>query len=417
MMYWKGVFALVALAYFLIQVHADASRHPPGCHPRPNPCDATREGHHSPTRGFDCYGSYSISRDVSQCAPLHYRRCGPIDIMDLRADDIGLIMALGDSFPAGFAAYNLSWTNTEDYIEFRNISYAMGSASGANTLANLFSHYLGREILGASPGTTLYPFCGDAPCPPNTIVLNSTAANLNAAISASQASDFSWQLEYLLPLLRTYHSKTWKVLTIYMGSNEAGLDPCNTTHVPPTNPASPLFFEHKLRQTLETLRAHVPKLVVYIVQNLDNAFQSDYVANFTQCDISAPFRDFLSPCSLVPGGNAVVSSRIRANNAVMAKVAKSYSVRDRHGKLRPRYDDFAVVALSAFGNTQIGTDIDIDFFSLFDCGHPNPLGHSLIAAGLWNEMFDRSIPHRHPVISMNTPLYCPCATDRLKVVS
>jgi hypothetical protein len=82
----------------------------------------------------------------------------------LRADDIGLVMAMGDSITAGnrivettisyvlifsiaFAAHDTDLFN--GFIEYRSDSWSIGADPTANTLFNFFSHFNSNAQGGA----------------------------------------------------------------------------------------------------------------------------------------------------------------------------------------------------------------------------------------------------------------------------
>ncbi|KAK9765225.1 hypothetical protein K7432_006603 [Basidiobolus ranarum] len=69
------------------------------------------------------------AKDISQCPRLTPRSSVPTSVGDLRADDIKVFMALGDSITAGFAAKGIQndrFLSFKSFYENRGASYAAG---------------------------------------------------------------------------------------------------------------------------------------------------------------------------------------------------------------------------------------------------------------------------------------------------
>ncbi|RUS14747.1 LOW QUALITY PROTEIN: hypothetical protein BC938DRAFT_477243, partial [Jimgerdemannia flammicorona] len=211
--------------------------------------------------------------NITSCPKLTPRTTTPTNVRDLRPDDIKVVMAIGDSITAAFAAKGLAAgtiLNINNLNENRGVSYAAGGLkltispnlhfwirtwplqdSGATTLPNFFGHYTSN--LGASVGDHLVEVCFGILCPPYQY--HPSRDRLNAAQSGALAHE----VEYLIPQIKATSGidmkNDWKFLNLQIGSNDLYLsctDPFGLL------PADAL----KIIDALETIRKNVPRVVV-----------------------------------------------------------------------------------------------------------------------------------------------------------
>jgi len=124
-------------------------------------------------------------------------------------------MAMGDSLTAGMSAKD---TNVLSLKEYRGLAYSIGGDSGVTTLPNLLKPYLPSGFpIGLSTGI------GER---------TSSGNGLNAAVSGSINSDMPAQAQWLVQQLKANSriniNTDWKVLTIWIGSNNL-CDVCDNT--------------------------------------------------------------------------------------------------------------------------------------------------------------------------------------------
>uniref|UniRef100_A0A6B2LLB3 Triacylglycerol lipase n=1 Tax=Arcella intermedia TaxID=1963864 RepID=A0A6B2LLB3_9EUKA len=149
------------------------------------------------------------------CTPTGRSPQKPTDARDLLPADIDIIMAMGDSLTAGFGADSTHLFNL--FVDYRGSSFSVGGAKSideCSTLANILQVY-NRNITGYSTGA------GEA----------EEKAKLNVAVTGSRSRDLLKQVHVLRDRLQAYDMKQWKMLTIFIGSNDlcgSCFDPLNS---------------------------------------------------------------------------------------------------------------------------------------------------------------------------------------------
>ncbi|KAG1227124.1 hypothetical protein G6F35_002683 [Rhizopus arrhizus] len=176
-----------------------------------------------------------VSADVisiSECPKLAPRTSAAKDVTDLRIDDIQVVAALGDSAMAGFAMMGVT-TKEEtpgviefdfDFVrEFRGNSYGIGGDTGAVTLANFIKHY-SSNVSGASTSSHLVSLCYGPFCVPYLSRYRPAKDNFNAAQYGAIAMNLNYELDYLIPRIKSHfsspeqYSTAWKMITLQIGS-------------------------------------------------------------------------------------------------------------------------------------------------------------------------------------------------------
>ncbi|KAI9243256.1 hypothetical protein BY458DRAFT_141020 [Sporodiniella umbellata] len=109
-------------------------------------------------------------KSIDDCPKLSPRNSGPKDVTDLRADDIEVVGAIGDSIMAGFAMLGVNHDqggtgilNISTVLEARGRSYGIGGDPGAVTIANFIKHY-NPKVQGASVLDQVTSFCSAKDC-------------------------------------------------------------------------------------------------------------------------------------------------------------------------------------------------------------------------------------------------------------
>ncbi|EIE82858.1 hypothetical protein RO3G_07563 [Rhizopus delemar RA 99-880] len=140
---------------------------------------------------------YSLSLpSISDCPALPKRPLST-SVLDLRADDIKVIVALGDSVTAGLAA-----------------------DPDAQSLANYLKHYR-EDLIGASVGVDEARYC-----PATFFCLDPlhhpSVDHLNAAQTGATTAGLPDQVNYVLKYIgpRTRLINEWKMINLYIGYND-----------------------------------------------------------------------------------------------------------------------------------------------------------------------------------------------------
>ena len=327
-----------------------------------------------------------------KACPLLKPKPYPTNVRDLRIDDIGVVLALGDSITAGlnseFAFGDYSETNpcpkAPVQLEFRGSSYATGADDGIFSIGNAIKHY-NPNVIGLSKGQTSMEICYGIYCPVGTKwrPFNSTVNGLNAAESGAWANsqDLTNQFSYLSLFYKTFvppPANPWKLAIITIGFNNACLACISSLQT--------LFFtadqyEYNLLQTMERLRLEYGKMVVL----LQTPFQFNTLRGIMyENPICKALHD--SPkgkrgcrCVTTDEGVAKMDLLIQEYAARAAKVSNEYRAKN--------YDDFAVVNDAGLFNTNIVNVTAPEILSGMDCLHPNIHSHQRMAVSMWNNIF------------------------------
>jgi lysophospholipase L1-like esterase len=202
------------------------------------------------------------------------------------------------------------------------------------------------------------------------------------------------------------------MVTLFIGMNDICDSHCSVDFPPPDKLGSPEFFEAQLRTAIERLRGKLPKTVINLIQLMNITQLDEWTNGKPHCKNAEWMRRYLCPCLKTEEGRKTISNRLFAFNAVIEKVAKSYTkaqaaslyeidvdydmdpgnmVQFEIGSLKkidevhqvPKYKDFAVILSPTVRNLNLTKEVPIEFVSEFDCFHPSVLGHESIAIALW----------------------------------
>jgi len=276
------------------------------------------------------------------------------DVNKLQPGHIKVVMSMGDSITAAMSAKDTTVINLREY---RGISYAIGGDTGVVTLPNLIKQYspTGGYPIGMSTGIGQRTIAGNG---------------LNAAVSGSINSDMLGQAQWLVAQLKANSKinlkEDWKVLTIWIGSNNI----CQVCNDAANNNA--LNYEKNIFLALEHLYANVPRLFVNLLSNLDITQLYDF--NSGACGILHPYE---CPCpssrsALVRQG---VKSVIKEYVATGISIAANYTARN--------HKEFAVVVQPFLSESVV---FNRSYISAADCFHPSAIAHQLAGISLWNSM-------------------------------
>jgi len=258
---------------------------------------------------------------------------------------------MGDSITAGMSAKDTSVLSMKEY---RGISFSIGGDAGAITMPNILKQF-SPSVIGFSTGIGKRP---------------STGNGLNGAESGDINLDMYSQAQWLVNAMKTDKrinlNEDWKMLTIWIGSNNL----CDVCDNDARNNADD--FHTNLVQALDYLRENVPRLFVNLLSNLD--ITQIYDIKDGMCGILHPIA-----CACAASSDASVRANVK-------KVNLEYQVRAQ--QIADLYNSdtshqFVVVAQPFLTNSKVSSR---SFLSAADCFHPSLASHQYASVALWNNM-------------------------------
>lgn len=338
------------------------------------------------------FGGFNLS-DFN-CPPLPARD-SPTNILDLRPNDISVMLAMGDSITSAFGIMG-SWN------ESRGRSFSIGGDEDAVTLPNLFRHFTDK-LVGFSLGTNAAQVCYGGNCPP---IHYSTMDSNNGAKSGSLTFDMvSSQVNYLIRQVNQKPdmnvAQDWKVLTLMIGANDLCAS-CtfNLTYLSADD------YENNLMGTLERIRTSLPRTFVNIVGGFNVSQAYDLSLKIPRCKNATRELYVQCDCLFEPdAGNLreLIDSRMTQFNQRAEKVATYYH--------RKAFDNFAVVFQPFATQTHI-SDLPSSFLARLDCFHPSRPAHEAMAIALWNSMLTPAANKKTHLDMSDTPI-CPTESTLL----
>ncbi|XP_004349482.1 phospholipase B1 [Capsaspora owczarzaki ATCC 30864] len=309
----------------------------------------------------------------------------PTSVHMLRPGDIKVVAALGDSLTAAYAAMDPSIDGM--LYEYRNISWSVGgggSLAEQITLPNILKEY-NPDVTGFSTSV-------------NTLFQIPPTAGLNVAVSGAIATGLPAQARSLVNKTKSDPTidweKDWKVVTLFIGGNDAcALCLNETLH-------SPQFIRDNIEAALDILLEGLPRTLVNLVELLD--VTQLFEVHDDMCDA---LHQQLCPCL---GG--VNDTTIRAN--ISATIVEYQRAVAELAQL-PKYnshENFTVVDQPFFSKTKIplladNVTPDRSYFAV-DCFHFASIAHEASGLALWNSMVE-PVGHKRTDWKIGEPLECP----------
>lgn len=374
--------------------------------------------------------------DAFPCPVVQPAKPAPTDATDVHPAHVSVVIAMGDSITAGFAAEGffakslllakrppIAAQNSESQrkltklqaapFEFRDVSFSGGKGSSAHqTLPYVLSQY-NTSLEGFA---TKCGFSGCMPQLPSTGYKKELTNGLNVALTNAH----SWQLSPQVAELQkqgeniSNFDNRWKLLTIMIGANDlcdghlTGFEACdgNATNAKYIGDR----YETYVRNTLTALRDSMKNIIVQVVSLFSVASVKAARGKSWYCWAK---KAVLNECNCLErpstGGDGDVSSEQLARLD-----ATTQDMNERLEKLTAEFNlqrpDFGVINVVTAKNQAIP---DISWLSGLDCFHPSALAHSAFATGLWNSMFQKE---RVPApLSTSTPLFCPTSDSVIQV--
>ncbi|KAL2098467.1 hypothetical protein ACEWY4_004947 [Coilia grayii] len=303
-----------------------------------------------------------------QCPDMSPSPSVPTSVERVKAADIKVIAALGDSLTSG-VALNAS-SILEIPIEYRHLSWSIGghgSYQDVITLANIVRLF-NPDVLGPAPANTV---AGK----PTT--LQQTGFNL--AISGANTQNFTELTRKMINTFKNYSglnfTEDWKLLTVLIGLNDI-CDYCkNKTLFSVDN-----FINH-INESLQMMMDEVPRLIVNMVQlPIIQSLRQVQKPTFA-CQLQRVF----CSCLILPEANSTELTEL-------VELNRQFQVRLEELIQSGRFfkNDFAVVLQPYLARIDVprlpnGT-VDFSYFAL-DCFHFSLKTHQEMAKRLWNNMF------------------------------
>nr|XP_035946060.1 phospholipase B1, membrane-associated [Halichoerus grypus] len=295
----------------------------------------------------------------------------PTSVHTLRAADIQVVAALGDSLTAGNGIGSKPDDLSDVTTQYRGLSYSSGgddSLETVTTLPNILRKF-NRNLTGYAVGT------GEA---------NDTNAFLNQAVPGAKAEKLMSQVQTLVQRMKDDHRvnfhEDWKIITVLIGGSDL-CDYCTDSNLY----SAANFFDH-LRNALDILHREVPRALVNLVDFLSpSVLRQVFLGNPDRCPVQQA--SMLCNCVLTPRESSQELARLEA-------ITQAYQSSMRELVGSGRYDtreDFSVVLQPFFHEVRLPLladgRLDMSFFAP-DCLHPSQKFHSQLSRALWVNMLE-----------------------------
>ncbi|CAO0790875.1 unnamed protein product [Mucor circinelloides] len=320
--------------------------------------------------------------NIASCPALTPRTTPAKDVTDLRIDDFKIVGALGDSIMAGFAMMGVDYEgagilNLSLVSEYRGNSYAIGGDTGAVTLSNFIKKYQ-PKVQGASILSHIVSFCQGDTCGFPATLYRPLRDNLNAGQSGAVAMNLDYELDYLIPRMKSYilstsYKNDWKFITIQIGSN----DQCASCNSSITDHVTAAAYGQYVEAAIERIKAEIPKTVVNLLGTFKVSGVFPLSAGQAYC-VPNGILENKSECSCSSSAEnlAKMDALSDAYNEQLQTIANKYKGQP-NGTFAVMYSP-APIDISSF---------PIDALSNVDCFHPSLKGHQWIAKSFWNQLF------------------------------
>lgn len=297
------------------------------------------------------------------CSP-HQRKAKqtPSSVHQIRASDIKVIAAMGDTFTLGLGARATSLNGF--FTNYEGISWSIGGGSYLNktttTLPNIISQF--NPALKGAPGKSSS---------------NGIDVDLNVAFAGASANDLQDQAIDLVSRLKIMKGidfkNDWKLLTVWIGTE----DLCQVCK--DADKFSPSSFIKYFMRMLSYLQKKVPRLFVNLVPPMNVSSLHQLYGERTQ---SCEILEWNScPCLKSAVERKRVSETVKEYKNLLDELVNS--------GLYDTKENFAVViqpALQGLPRTQNGSLVT-SYFGL-DCLHFSASGHAAAALALWRNMLE-----------------------------
>ncbi|KAI9362779.1 hypothetical protein BD770DRAFT_315966 [Pilaira anomala] len=327
----------------------------------------------------DLYNGTEVPIDIG-CPFLTPRTEAATNVHDLRPDDIKLVIGLGDSVMAGFAAKGIqdeTFFTIKNLYENRGISFAMGGDPDAMTMPNILNYY-SHDLYGASKGDHIISICfGNQICPKGQY--RPKIDVLNAAQSGARSLNLFHQLDYIEDELEELYESglasptDWKLLTFFIGSNDICHSCTEITSLPPAFSVNALAAVERIRTSMSNVLVQI----VGMMRVQDIVIQSSNYVAYCQPIKGSSFigHDHECECSHSDTNRTIMSDVFPHYNTALEGIAEHYkSISDE------TQSTFAVVYQPLLVDIM---SFPIEAISNIDCFHPSALAHAWLSKMYW----------------------------------
>jgi phospholipase B1 len=274
------------------------------------------------------------------------------DISQLKPGHIKVVMAMGDSITAAMSAKD---TNVVNLHEYRGISFGIGADPNVITVPNLLALYTAPGYpIGSSTGIGKR----------EALATNGLNAAASGGLNVDMIGQAGWLVQHLVANTKINVAEDWKVLTVWIGSNNL----CAVCKNESLNNAAD--YTKNLITALDIIQKNVPRVFVNLVANLDITKLYEFTTGL--CSI---LHTYECPCPQNKNTRELVRGVVKNYQTAANQIAAHYASKN--------LKDFAVVVQPFLIDSPI---YDRTYLSAADCFHPSGLAHSVLATALWNSM-------------------------------
>jgi phospholipase B1 len=304
-------------------------------------------------------------KDILDNCPNISAYTAPSSIHQLRINDIGVIMALGDSITAGFGIKGTAGLLNE----YRGRSWNIGGDPYQITLPNFIKYYQ-PSVTGYSTKYHFLEICDENIC-------DSThypqLDYYNSAQSGAITSKLMNQINYLRNRISDEDKEKWKMINLLIGGN----DLCSVCE---DDNFKPELFEIHLRDTLFELRNSFDKSLVnmILIFKVSDIYQISQQSQYCR-DIHSILPSEC-PCAFSnPTKRALMDYYTKVYQNITYQVVHEVNTVSLN-------TNFTIVIQPMFAMADI-SNFTVDFLSTLDCFHPSLTAHQAMSISLWNNLF------------------------------
>jgi len=242
----------------------------------------------------------------------------------------------------------------------------------------------------------------------------------NAAQTGAMSSNLGMETTYLLHQVRHHRlvnvTQDWKLLTVFIGSNDICQFGCKQDGLKPGETGSPEAFETKLWLNLERIRERLPRTLVVFLPLPDISQAAWFSKRHRRCILAQPMLAMECPCAVIGGEEGLWEMRLMTAdlNGRIERVAARLNEAARLAQPDRSRRSFAAFLLPFLRETDWRDDIPQHFLAKLDCFHPSNTAHKSMAMAYWRSLF-LAAGERPVRMGEETAVYCPTEDDRIIV--
>ncbi|KAJ3306658.1 hypothetical protein HDU76_004770 [Blyttiomyces sp. JEL0837] len=335
---------------------------------------------------------------MPDCAKLEGRGSAPSSVHDLRADDIQIIMGIGDSVMAGMNSRTILAQQIANRFlnEDRGVNFATGGDNDSISVGAMFRQF-NPYMKGLSYGTRDFEYCYGDLCPSRSFIMpdNVAVQGLNAAESGAWVLNWQNQVNYIKQYLPSFTQSLdsskpiYKLLIIQLGFN----DLCQSCDESPTATSQHNLtrIENEMKLMLNSLKSFLEDTIVVImppfklstVRKLQKSIpfcEKVITRMFPECTCMLDSKDENGVSVDADKGRNVMDKVSVEFTALYKKIVDEFNKKSSSGGVKN--DRFWVVFDSGVAALDMSLG-DMSWLSAADCFHPSVIGQNIFGANLW----------------------------------